>query len=230
MPGRLTQRGGRAGTCEVGAEFLRLHHSSLGEVAARDPGREAKVVLDTRAASCLAPDGDHLEDQGAQSLRGAIDRCRQTGWPCTDDDEVKTALGQAVEGQAEVLRQHSRRWVAQDRTGDDHDRQFVRFDGELAQEAFDGRVAVGIKPLVGDAVAGQELPHPERLGRETGTHDANGGSGATQQKRPAGEKGGEDGVAQTGVRRDYVLQRHPRHHKDLARLNDAGRQIHPLTR
>ena len=52
---------------------------------------------------CLAPDGDHLEDQGAQSLRGAIDRSRQTGWPRTDDDEVETALGQAVEGQAEVL-------------------------------------------------------------------------------------------------------------------------------
>jgi len=82
---------------------------------------------------------------------------------------------------------------------------------------------------MGDAVAGQELPDPERLGREPGTHDADGGSGATQQHGPAGEKGGEDRVAQAGVRRDHALQRSPRHHEDLPRLDDAGRQIHPLT-
>ena len=29
--------------------------------------------------------------------------------------------------------------------------------------------------------------------------------------------------------RDHALQRRPRHHEDFSRLNDAGRQIHPLT-
>src|SRR5947209_20432256 len=48
---------------EVGAELLRLHNSPLGEVAAGDPGREAEVVLDGRAASCLTPAGDHPVDQ-----------------------------------------------------------------------------------------------------------------------------------------------------------------------
>jgi len=165
--------------------------------------------------------GDHLDDQGSQSLGGAIDRCRQTGWPRTDDDEVETALGKAVDGQTEVLRQHTRRRVAQDRAGGDHDRQLPRCDGELAQEAFDGSVSVGIKPLVGDAVAGQKLPDPERLGRETGTHDADSCCCAAQQHRPAGEKGSEDCVAQDRVRRDHVLQRSPRHHEDLPRLDDA---------
>ena len=213
----------------MGAELLRLHNSPLGEVAAGDPGREAEVVLDARAARCLAPNGDHLEDQGAQSLRGAIDRRRQTGWPCTDDDEVETALGKAVDGQPEVLRQHSGRQVAQDRAGGDHDRQLARGDGELAQEPLNRRVSLGVQPLVGDAVAGQELPDPEQLGREAGPHDAQGSRGAVQQPAPAGEKGGEDGVAEAGVRRDHVLQRSPRHHEDFARLNDVGRQIHSLT-
>ena len=74
----------------------------LGEVAAGDPGREAEVVLDARAGPGLAPDGDHLDDQGSQSLGGAIDRRRQTGRPTTDDDEVETAVGKAVDGQPEV--------------------------------------------------------------------------------------------------------------------------------
>src|SRR5262249_42247863 len=96
MPGLLTQRGGRTRAGEVGAELLRLHHSPLGEVAAGDPGREAEVVLDARATRGLAPNGDHLDDQGVQSLRGAIDRRCQTGWPRADDEEVETALGKAV--------------------------------------------------------------------------------------------------------------------------------------
>ena len=119
--------------------------------------------------------------------------------------------------------------MAQDRAGGDHDRQLARGDGELAQEPLNRRVALGVQPLVGDAVAGQELPDPEQLGREAGPHDAQGSRGAVQQPAPAGEKGGEDGVAEAGVRRDHVLQRSPRHHEDFARLNDVGRQIHPLT-
>src|SRR2546429_2141853 len=164
MPGRLTQRGGRTRAGEVGAELLRLHDGPLGEVAAGDPGREAEVVLDARASRCLTPDGDHLDDQGSQSLRGSIDRCRQPGWPRTDDDEVETALGKAVDGQTEVLRQHSRRRVVQDRAGGDHDRQLAWCDGELAQEAFDGCVSVWVQPLMGYAVTVQELPDPERIG------------------------------------------------------------------
>jgi hypothetical protein len=108
----------------------------------------------------LAPDGGHFDDQGSQSLRGAIDSRRQTCWPSTDDDEVETALGKAADGQPEVQRQPSGRRAAQNRTGGDHDRQLAWGDGELAQEALDGGVAVRVQPLVGDAVAGQELPDP----------------------------------------------------------------------
>src|SRR5690348_12226621 len=122
MPGLFTQRGGRTRAREVGTELLRLHDGPLGEVAAGDPGWETEVVLDARATRCLAPDGDHLDDQGSQSLRGAIDCCRQTAWPRTDGDQVETALGKALNGQPEVLRQHTRRRVAQERAGGDHDR------------------------------------------------------------------------------------------------------------
>ena len=76
MPGLLTQRRGRARAREVGAELLRLHDGSLGEVAAGDPGRKPEVVLDARAGPCLASDGGHLDDQGLQSLGGAIDSRR----------------------------------------------------------------------------------------------------------------------------------------------------------
>ncbi len=76
MPGLLTQRRGRARAREVGAELLRLHDGSLGEVAAGDPSRKPEVVLDARAGPCLAPDGGHLDDQGSQSLGGAVDSRR----------------------------------------------------------------------------------------------------------------------------------------------------------
>ena len=76
VPTLFAQARDGARTGEVGAELLRLYDRSLGEVAARDTGREPEVVLDTRAGPCLASDGGQFDDQGSQSLRGAIDsRC-----------------------------------------------------------------------------------------------------------------------------------------------------------
>src|SRR5271157_3641926 len=161
MPRLLPQRRGSAWTGEVGAELLGLDDGPLSEVAAGDAGREPEVVLDARACRCLATDSSQFNDQGSQSLRGAIDSRCQTGRPSTDDDEVETALGKAVDGQAEVLRKPSRCRVAQERTGGDHDRQLTWGDGELAQEMFDSCVAVGVEPLMRDAVAGQELSDPQ---------------------------------------------------------------------
>src|SRR5260370_8539994 len=122
----------------------------------------------------MAEGADNVDDAAARELGGAGDGRRETGWPRTDHDDGETALGKAGDGQAEVLCQPSRGRAAQDRAGGDHDWQLARGDGELAQEAFDGSIAVGVQPLMRYAVAGQELPDPERLGREPGTYDADG--------------------------------------------------------
>ncbi len=157
MSSLLAQRRGHARARDAGAKSLRLDHCPLGEVAAGDPRRKPQVILDARTASCLASDYGHLDDQGAQSFRGAIDCRRETSWPRTDDEEVEAAFGKAVDGQAEILRQPSWGRAAQDRTRDDHDRQLARRDTQLAQQMVDSSVAVRVQPLMGDPVARQEL-------------------------------------------------------------------------
>jgi hypothetical protein len=108
MPGLLPQPSGGARAGEVGAELLRLHDRPLGQLAARDPGREPEVVLDPRAGSCLAADRDHLDTQGPKPLGGAVDRGGQAGRAPTDDHEVEAPPGDAAESQAEVFGQRSR--------------------------------------------------------------------------------------------------------------------------
>src|ERR1039457_5743294 len=44
VPGVFAKFGGGAWTGHVGAEILRLHQCSPGQVAARDPGRKAEVI------------------------------------------------------------------------------------------------------------------------------------------------------------------------------------------
>ena len=227
VPGLLPQRGGCARGGEVRAELLRLHQGPLGQVAAGDAGREPEVVLDARAGAGLSAGRDHVDAQGSQPLGRAVDRGGQPGRAAADDDEVEAAVGQVADGQAEVLGQRTRRRPAQHRSRHDHDGKLGRGDAELAQQTFDGVVVVGVQPLVRDPAAGQELPHPLRLGGEPRAHDPDGRRRAAEQHGPASHEGGEDRVAQAGLCREHPSQVGRRHDDHLARLGHPGRHEHP---
>ena len=74
---------------EVRPEDPRLLVRLLCQTAPADPSREAEVVADQRAGGCLAAEPAFVDDQGAESLRGAIDGRRQTGRSGADDHKVE---------------------------------------------------------------------------------------------------------------------------------------------
>ena len=98
---------GRAAHLEArhlgGEQHLRPEASGLGgrppgKVTAGDAGWESQVVLDAGALAGLAPDRLLLDENGAQSFRGAVDGRPEPGRPTPDDDEV-------VEGERRCRRQ-----------------------------------------------------------------------------------------------------------------------------
>ena len=70
----LLERGGLARRVDAHAELERLQRRLADEVAAGDTEREAEEVLDARCRGGLPAGGDRVQQDGAQTLGGAVDR------------------------------------------------------------------------------------------------------------------------------------------------------------
>ena len=70
---------------DLGAEPARLLERPARELVARDAGREAEVVLDPRGRAGLTAGRFALDDDGPETLRGAVDGRREAGGTRTDD-------------------------------------------------------------------------------------------------------------------------------------------------
>ncbi len=105
VPGVLPQGDCRTRHAQLGAELLSLDEPSLGEVAARDAGGEAEVVLDPRASAGLAAGRHHFYAEGVQPFGGPIDSRGQPSRPPTHDDHVEISIWKAADGQAQVIGQ-----------------------------------------------------------------------------------------------------------------------------
>ena len=73
---------------DVSPELVRLHEGALRQLASRDPGREAQVVLDPHAPTSLSPGGPSLQHHRPQPLRRAVDRRREPRRPGPGHDQV----------------------------------------------------------------------------------------------------------------------------------------------
>src|SRR5260370_31513112 len=69
-------------------EFLRLERGAGGELRAREPCREAKVVLDARRSAGLPADSDRFDHDRRQALRATVNRCGKAGSACADDQQI----------------------------------------------------------------------------------------------------------------------------------------------
>ena len=167
MPGRFAERsrGARAG--DVRAELLGLHERALRQITTGDAGREAEVVLDPRTRSRLPSGHEAFDGESAESFRRAVHRGGEPSRAPAHDQEVEAPIGEAVDGQAEVLRHRSGRCVRENRPGHDHDRQVGAGNAQLVDQSLDGFVALGIQPFVWNATAGEELSQRVRLGTMT---------------------------------------------------------------
>jgi RNA polymerase sigma-B factor len=73
------------------AEARGLHARPLGQLRARDAGREPEVVLDARRGAGLAAHGDRVEEHRVQPLGRRVDGGTESGGSGADHDRVVDA-------------------------------------------------------------------------------------------------------------------------------------------
>ena len=137
---------------EVRPEDPRLLVCLLSQAPTADPSREAEVVANQRTGGCLAPNPAFVDDQGAESFRGAIHGCRQTGRPGADDHEVEIHPLR-VDRRARRPRDLGVAGVCQDRAvGEDDDWQLCpapppRRRGRARRSSRPGRTSAGSRSV-----------------------------------------------------------------------------------
>ena len=99
LPHRL-DRGDGLGGQYLHAEALDLGPDPVGELAAADSVREARIVVDPLGYAGLTPDAAALDDKGVDAFAGRVQRRRESGWASPYDDQVIVlSLGSGIDSQ-----------------------------------------------------------------------------------------------------------------------------------
>ena len=86
---------------ELSPELQGLEVAPVRQVRTSEAGGESHVILDPRAGSRLAARAESVEDDGGESLGGAVDRGGEAGWPGSDDHQVeRLRADRALQAQA----------------------------------------------------------------------------------------------------------------------------------
>ncbi len=185
---------------QPGPELLRLRVGARRQLLARDAGGEAEVVLDLRARARLAAGRARLQHQDVEPLRGAVDGGGQPRGAGADDHQVaEPALvdllveAEAV-GDLVVRRVPEHELAAADQDGDVPLR-----DVEVVEQLLHPLVVVEIDVRVGMAVAGEELPRPQRRGAEVRSQEHHVADPVRDQLQPAEDERPHEDVAELGV-------------------------------
>ncbi len=210
------------------AELLRLDAGPLGQLAARNAGREAEVVFDSGRCPGLATGGDRLDPQHVQSFRGGIERGREPGGPRTHDDDVAQGRRPARRAESNRASELGIARVAQDLTAArDHDRRLVWLNGKAAEQGLRLVVLLEVDPLMGQAVAGQELAQAPGLGRKPRADQLDPRADADQDRTP-GHECAQNHIAEGLVLGDDLAQHIQRNLDHLAPVTDDAGEIEPL--
>ncbi len=142
---------------ELGAKALGLNVGAVCEISAAKTAWEAEVVFDPGAGASLPAYGLAFDDEGAEALGGGIDARSEAGGTCAhDDDVIELLLGLArhaeLGGEIARGRLDERGAVAEDNDG-----KLGVVETALFEEINGFGVLFGTEPLVGDAVAREEL-------------------------------------------------------------------------
>src|SRR6202012_5289215 len=142
---------------EVSAEAIRLDIGAAGKIRSAETLRKAKVVLNFGTGACLTANGFAFDDDGTEPLGRRVDACREAGRAGTyDDDVVELLLGLTrhteLSGQLAGGGLDQGGAVAEDDNG-----KFAVVQAALFEQAQGLWVLLGVEPLIGNPVAGQEL-------------------------------------------------------------------------
>lgn len=213
------EAGGLGGDVDPGAEPVRLDDGAFGELHAGDPGGETEVVLDPGGGAGLAAGRHGVQDDGGESLGGAVHRGGQAPGPRADDHQVADGLLGGLGAQPDDAGEFGVRGIAQHPVVvPDDDRGLLRSDPEPHQQLLGLGVLLQIGPAVREAVAGGELQQPPGVGGEGGADDAEAGARAGQH-RAAQQVGPQDHVAECGFAAEQVAQGRGTHRQHLARCS-----------
>ena len=179
-------------------ELPRLRHRPARQLAARDAGREAEVVLDAAGRAGLASERRALDHERVETFRGAVDGGRQARGPAADDEQVD--LLERLELAADPERAQDlagRRRCELDVAGEAHERQARVVDS--FDERCEGGVPRRVAPRVGQPVPRRELDHLHGRLRGVRADDLEPDSFDALQCLAAGHEGREEEVAQRPV-------------------------------
>ena len=140
-------------------ELARLCDGAAGQLGARDPGREAEVVLDPPRRAGLAAERGAFDDQRLETLGRGVDRRPEARRTAADHDDVDLLASRELEPDTERAGELAARRVSQlGAAGEHHERKFRRCE-LLDQLRCVGVVGVlRIAPDVGKPVASQRTP------------------------------------------------------------------------
>ncbi len=142
---------------EFGAEAIGLEEGAVGEIGSAETLGEAEVVFDLGAGAGLAADGLAFDDERAEAFGCGVDAGSEARGPGADDDDVvELLLGLARHAElgGEIVRGglDERGAVAEDDDG-----KLGVVEATLFEQVDGFGVLFGAEPLVGNAVAGEEL-------------------------------------------------------------------------
>src|SRR5215207_7635729 len=93
-PRYLNSQGSHLLRCQnLDAEASRLRHRPSCQISAAETGREAEVVLDPRAHPGLTARRLPFDEEGVQTLRGAVDGRGQAGRAAADNHQIVERKG-----------------------------------------------------------------------------------------------------------------------------------------
>ena len=116
VPVVTVQGHGVARTGHLGAELVRLHQCTRGQIDASEPGGEPQIVFEPRASGGLTIHRDAVEQDRVQAFGGVIDRGGQAGRSSADHDDVEVMVLDVDEERRRIslgMKQtHSNPWEA----------------------------------------------------------------------------------------------------------------------
>ena len=175
------------------------------------------------------PSGDGVDGQRAQTLGRGVHRRGQPGRSGADDDDVVAAFGQRVGRQTELEGELAGRRPLEHAPRRDGDRQV----GGASRRGRSRRAATSASVSASIQWCGSRLRAAySRSAIDAGVNSdptiCSVSAAARHQRRSAGEERLEDDVAQPRVGQHPRAEDVGRHHHDLARLGDPGRQVRAL--
>ena len=220
--GRLLRNGG------AGTELISLHEDAAGEFEARQSGGKARVILYPGARARLPTEGDRLEGEGGEALRGPVDRSAEARRTCADHNEVVGPLQGGVYLEARGTGKLQVRRVLQHVLAlpDCHGR-LRRLGAQPLEEGACPRIALQFDPDVGHPVAGRKLPEPRRVARVARAYDPE-AEALPHHVRAPGQEGPEDDIRDVGLLGDDLLQPLAGNGQHLPGLAHHASQVHRL--